>query len=156
MPSTKIEDLLDAEARRQADIDDLHEDHTKAISVRIEELLFNPGERDKELFELMGAPLEDIPDDYFSVPVFDRDVLWGASLSSLVVASRMQAWLEISVISTIEIAEQSGHEVNAIVSHMTTEEVKEAAIQGISKARIDGEKKRRQERKRIHAGVSRG
>ena len=141
------EDLLNAEARSQADIDEFHEARMDAAIQRIDEIVNDPGQRDVELFELFGAPVDDTPDDYIAIPVFERDAWWANSLSALMVAARMQTWIEMYGLDALEMFERNGEEINSLAREMDNSLVKEAAIKGIGKARINGEKERRKEDK---------
>lgn len=139
----KIENFLDREASAAADIDEMDERLSEQAAVRIDEILIDPEQRDPEIFELLGAPVDDSFPDYFDVPDLERDVIWAASLSALTVAARMQAWIELYARQTLEQAERNGRELDSLRKQMSGSELKTAALKGIGKARINGEKLRR-------------
>lgn len=141
----RVENLLDAEAEVQADIDELHEQNEEQLELRIAELLNRPEERDADLFIYMGSDPVDSVGDFFAVPVLERDPLWAASLSALTVAARYQAWLEIVGPAAFELFQENGRKIQKVARAMTRGELIKAAEQGIGKARINGEKERRRQ-----------
>ena len=141
----KVEALLDAEASVQADIDELHEQYADELELRIAELLNTPEERDEALFVYLGSDPADAFGDFFTIPVLERDPLWAASLSSLTIAARMQAFLEILGPSAFELFQENGRKIQKIAKSMSRKELTQAAQQGIGKARINGEKERRKQ-----------
>jgi len=143
MQSKKIEELLDAEASAQADIDDQHEALQERAADRIDEILRFPEQRDPEIFELMGGSAEDMFEDYFEVPLLERDMLWQGALSAMVVAARMQTWIELFGLEALAMFHANGRKIDRIRKTMSKAEIKEAAFKGIGKARINGEKDRR-------------
>lgn len=143
MPSNKIEALLDLEAAAQADIDEFHDERQVQAAERIRNLLDFPEERDPRLFERLGASTEDSFADYFAIPYLERDPIWAASLSALTVAARMQAFIEYYGLEAIQMFQNNGRAINEFRKTMSKAELKEAALKGIGKARINGEKDRR-------------
>lgn len=143
MPSTKIEALLDEEARNQADIDELFDGKADDLETRIAELLTNVDGRNAEIFELIGADIQDTFQDYFDIPVLERDALWNLSLSALIGAASQQAWIELFGLDAIAMFEENGRKIDTVRQKLSDAELKEAARLGIGKARINGEKERR-------------
>lgn len=144
---SKIEKFLDKEAQKQADIDELHEEKVTLAVQRIDELLLDPRERDPEIFELLGAPIDETFDQYFDVPELERDLLWAASLSALATAARMQSWLELYGVEALAQFQQAGRDLDNLRKQMSHQELKKAALKGIGKARINGEKAKRKSNK---------
>ena len=143
MPSKKTEELLDAEASAQADIDEHYEELQERAADRVDEILRDPGQRDPEIFELIGGSAEDPFESYFDVPLLERDLLWQGALSAMVVAARMQTWVELFGLNALALYQANGRKIDDIRKTMSQAEIREAALAGIGKARINGEKDRR-------------
>lgn len=89
---TKSEEFLAVEAEEQARLDLWVGSQGQDAAEEIDELLHNPGARDEEIFELVGADQDETIDDYADVPVDERDFTWVAGLSAMVVGARLQRW----------------------------------------------------------------
>jgi hypothetical protein len=139
-----IEALLDAEADKQAEIDELTEDRAEDFRNRYMELLWNVDARDQALWAEFIEDTTITLEDYEAVDVPDRDPSWGVGLAALFAAARQQAWLEVYGVDLIEIAEREGRKIEKTVNRMTREQLKQAATQGVGKKRFEDARARRQ------------
>lgn len=142
--SDPVETLLDAEADKQAEIDELTEDRAEEFRNRYMELLWNVDARDQVLWSRFIEDTEVTLADYEAVDVQDRDPSWGTGLAALWAAARQQAWLEVYGVDLIEIAEREGRKIESTVNRMTKEQLHQAATQGVGKKRFQDARSRRQ------------
>jgi hypothetical protein len=140
---TKVDALLEAEADKQARIDELTENRQDIATARLTELLENPDERDFELWERFVEDPELTLSDFEAVDVFDRGPEWVAGLSAIWAAAEVQTWMEVYAVDIIEIAEEEGRAISDTTADMAREEMSEAAKQGIGKQRFEDAKRRR-------------
>lgn len=142
--SNPVESLLDAEADKQALIDELTEDRKEAFRARYMELLWNVQERDQALWSMFIEDTGVTLADFEAVDVPDRDPSWGTGMAALFAAARQQAWLEVYSLDLIAIAENEGRKIEQSVNRMTREQLKQAATQGVGKRRFTDARTRRQ------------
>jgi hypothetical protein len=140
----KIEQLLEAEADKQALIDELTEDRSEAFRARYMELLWNVAERDQALWAGFIEDTAVTLADFEAVDVPDRDPSWSIGIAAMFAAARQQAWLEIYAEDLIAIAENEGRKIERNVNGMTREQLKKAATQGVGKKRFEDARARRQ------------
>lgn len=140
-----VDKLLDAEAEKQAELDEIVERAQPTVQARIFELLTNVEGRNENMFGNAGADINLVIADFESIPVVSRDMGWQAAFSAVFVAARTQAYAELILPGIIEASEYSGQAIKKIADKMPKEELKEAAKQGIGKSRIkSATEKRRQ------------
>jgi hypothetical protein len=139
-----IETLLDEEADKQAEIDEVTQDGQNQFRSRYAELLNDVDERDPDLWALYVADITVTEQDYMLVPPLDRDHEWSNGFSAMLAAVFQQAWLEIHGLGFIEIAEKNGQKIDRQVNQMTRSQLKEAAIKGVRKQRFQDARDRRQ------------
>lgn len=142
MPSP-VDYLLDAQADKQALIDEVTEEKQEEFRARYMELLWNVAERDHILWSRFIEDTQITVADFEEVEVDDRDPEWSIALAALWAASRQQAWLEVYGIDLIELAEKEGRKIETSVNGMTREQLKTAAVQGIGKKRFQDARDRR-------------
>lgn len=140
---SKVDSLLDAQADKQAEIDEVTEERQERFRARYMELLWNVAERDHTLWSRFIEDTQITTADFEEVEPEDRDPEWSVSLAALWAAARQQAWLEIYGVDLIELAEKQGRKIEQNVNGMTREQLKTAAVQGIGKKRFQDARDRR-------------
>jgi len=153
-------DLLDKLADQKADVDLLAESKREAHAARVQELLFDPDERDVELWTAWF--LEDDLDPEFwieidaeelnAIPMTERDQDWTKAAVSIYALARKQATLELLAPEIIDMARTHAAEQQALASRLGAKGLERAAEIGIGKAKIEAKKEGKKNDNRIHAG----
>jgi|GEM_PF-3766840 len=138
-----VEKFLDAEADRQAELDELIEQNTDAAAKRMHELLLDTAERDAELFELYGAEPQLVVADLEAVPVVQRDVEWSSQFAAIYVAAKMQTWIEMYGREVLRISEDGGNRIKKYAGKLNVRELVDAGKTGIGKKRIGNARNKR-------------
>lgn len=142
--SNPVEKLLDAEADKQALIDEITEDREESFRNRYQELLWNVDERDTELWAIFVEDATITLADFEAVDVINRDHEWIAGMSAMLAATKQQAWLEVFGVDLLEIAENEGRKIDRQVNKLSKDQLKIAAVKGVGKKRFADARDRRQ------------
>ena len=141
--STRARRLLDLEADKHAAIDNEVEDKGDETSDLIYELATNPEERDPGLWQFLGADPAIAMQDFFLIPVVERDAEWADEFSAMLAASFYQAFWEMYGIDFIESVERRNGRIVGAVDGMGRGEIKEAGKAGFGKKDVQAARERR-------------
>jgi hypothetical protein len=128
--------LLEILADQAAELDELVDDKLPDIRARISEILFNVDERNPGIWEDYDADIDLLPADFAAVPRADKDKDWRDRLTKIVLASQMQAFVELAARDVLAIAERHGEDANPTAESMSVSELRAAAKSGISKEAV--------------------
>ncbi len=145
------EELIRAEEREQAKIDLFVESIEQDALEEIDYLLHNEERRDPEIFEMVGADPEITVDEYEAIPVEDRDAMWLAGLSAMVVACRLQ-FFATNRKRVLGLFSSRAKNIGRASTGMDRQDLVRAAKQGISKAGIKAAREEMQRREAGEAG----
>lgn len=141
--SQSIEKLLNAEADKQAELDELIEGKSPEALEMFRDLLTNADNRDAELFEEFGIDPSLTVADYEAVLPFDRGPDWVMGFSAMWAASRMQVWLDLYALDILELSEREGRKIEKITKGMELADMVKAGKQGIGKERFKAARERK-------------
>ena len=137
MTKSRKDQFLDDSAAFQARIQQRVERNASKLQSRIERLYTDADARDAEIYQLLGVSPDIVMSDYEAVAIWDRDPRWGNGLSSMLVASRMQAWIEIlGTPDLFSVFANVAEELGSQAKSLTESELKDAAKEGVSKSRL--------------------
>lgn len=135
--SANVEKFLDLEARKQVTADDIVEHNKEGISARAMDLLQIPEQRNSSIWGLYGVADQAVTvADYQAVSVIDRDMPWVTELGAMIAAAYTQAMFDTRVIiDLLDHADHYGELIDAMSKKLSPEELRQAARQGVGKAR---------------------
>jgi putative ribosome biogenesis GTPase RsgA len=139
----KIEQLLDAEADVQAQIEEMMEERADEANTQMLGLLLSVSDRDPDVYDRYTADSALAMSDYAAVPVLQRGLQWRDDVAAQFVAAKMQTWLEQYGLPLLEMIEGNGRTIDDIRKSMTKEQLIAAGRKGVGKDRYNGAKERR-------------
>jgi hypothetical protein len=141
--SLKTDKLLNLEADKHAAIDNEVEDKGEEIGDLVYELVREVEERDVEFWISNGANPELTLNDYFAIPLLERDNEWSDSFAGMWTAAFYQAFYEIFGIEYLESVERRNERIATYSDEMSAAELVEAGKKGFGKADIQKARERR-------------
>jgi hypothetical protein len=132
--------LLDAQADLQAAIEDVAVGLVQEHARRLWAILDHPEERDEELW-LDGLEMAGLSLDLVDLPLSEhhqeteRGIAWTLTNSTMIALARTQAAIP-ALRATIAVADRGADKVRQAAQELDLAELREAAVEGVTKARI--------------------
>lgn len=129
-----------------AAVDELVEDAQSALKARMAGLIGSTDGRIEAIWADAGVPEGMTLKVVQGTPIPMRDEEWMKAVSSMMAAAKWQAFLEIMASETIKKIAKHTKRTKDAASNMTTEELKAAAQQGVTKEQFEAAKTKRKQR----------
>ena len=136
-------DVQDKAADAHAAADDRTEKYTELMIARVEELLDDVEERDLVVWETQGADAATTSDVLLNVPIAKRTATWQEAYQTMYSAAYFQAYVEIICRDILSASKKHAGKIEAARKTLTPEQIRAAAVEGVSKAQHEAAKERR-------------
>lgn len=135
--------IRDTTADNFARQDQLSEDNKTDYQKRLYELLTTPSERDPETWESAGAPVGLNVESWNLVPFTHRTDEYNQMCQALFAAAMQQAREELVLRDMLVAADKGAKKLDTVTNQKSNQDIKQAAQEGIGKARFNAAKESR-------------